>query len=76
MYPRVIGLVHEATQVLLLGRLNHFHQLLWHIDLVPPHIVIQLVSSHHIDNLDELIIVVRALEEGVLLENHRCHCAA
>ena len=36
----------------------------------------QLVSAEHLGDLHELVVVILALEEGLLLEDHTCEHAA
>jgi hypothetical protein len=36
----------------------------------------QVIGSQHLRDLDQLVVVVLALEEGFLLENHACKHAA
>ena len=55
---------------------HKFLYLLRDLEVVSVDIYVKVVFSKHAHDSDELVKVVRTLEEGVNLENHTCHCAA
>lgn len=55
---RIIVLVHVVLQGHLVSVLDQLRQLLWHIELVSAHVLQQVGSSHGLNNLHELVIVV------------------
>lgn len=48
---------------------NEFHKLLWHVQAVLPHVILQVLSAHNIDDFDKLVVVVSSLEERICLEH-------
>ena len=49
--------------------LNQLHELLWHVEAVFPHVVLQVLSAHYINDFYQLIVVVSSFKERICLEH-------
>ena len=56
--------------------MNKFHELFWHVKTVLPHVLLQVLSSHHIDDFNELVIIVGSFKESICLEKETSQCAS
>jgi len=69
----VVVHVHERLEGNGFSILNQFDELFGHVQTVLSHVFLKVLSSHNVDDFDELVVVVSSLEEGIGLEHEAGH---
>ena len=58
MDPREVGLVYKGRQVLFVCVHNESDQLLWHVDFISAHVLLQFLCAHDVHYLHQLVVIV------------------